>query len=584
MKLHLIIKIIKNPFRAYSAIVRRAHVFFRKRYFWFCYVSDLIPRIINTQYTPYNALIPEQFKIRDESILKQAYHSLEKYGDFFGISIDDQLPPWHEDVRLRANNNPDRFFSYAWYSAIKIHPHCGNDLGPDIKVPWMLGRMNHVTVWAYAYNHTGDALFLGRCIEHLEDFLDKNVPYYGVQWTCTMEVALRSINIILTLSLIDDLPLALKQRLYISLRYHEWYIQNHWELYDGKTNNHYLSNLVGYWWLCSFFKSRKKLTWCALQLIQEVEKQQLHDGAWYEGSTAYHGLSTDLIGVALAIDKDDFLYSLKNTYTRMVEVDSFFKYDENKRILIGDNDSSPVQHPLLLRLMRQQRQSFSGTFSLPAFGLDGYKKHSLHVSLRHHVYNARQPSGHFHDDCNVITLAIHKTACIVDPGTYVYTSNILWRNKLRDVSTHGTCYLPAKKKQWPDCFANNLKVQEYHGAIAENADHIIFAAACSCRGFVHERFVHVNESKKLIKLTDYIKGSSENIIWQLPIRGIIVRSSETFIEFNTDGVIWQLQGQKKWCINYGSYAPSYGKLEPIIYVSLSPDNNQKSVETIITWR
>lgn len=588
---HLLIflKIVKNPQRAFFALHRRMRAVFICWYVWIYYQCGFIIDESNVKQLwlfPHILIIPDSFTTYDQSIIDCAYKSLDVYGDFLGVRINDAVPPWHEDVRLRATNNPQRFFLNAWYSTIKIHVHTGSDLGPDVKIPWMVGRLNHVSLWAYAFHHTKDQQFLDASVKHLEDFLRRNPPFFGVQWMCTMEVALRAINVILTFSFLNKhLFEALREQLISSLYYHWWYIGNHWEWYDGKTNNHYLSNLVGYWWLCSFFKNmntmHQEAEWCVQQLIKEVEKQQLPDGAFYEGSTAYHRLSTDLVSIALAIDADDLLYSLKEKYALMEKVDSSFEYDENQRIFIGDNDSSPVLHPELLRLLRPKQLDQWGNFSLQHFGLDSYKNDSLHVTVRQHVYTPQQPTGHFHDDCNAITLAINKTACIVDPGTYVYTASLPWRNKLRDVSAHGTCYMQ-REKNWENCFANTVSVQKYHGTHHSSNGFSHITATCSCRGFKHERSVVIDSVQKKIIMTDFVYGFSERVIWQLTIRGIVVRTTDYLIEFNTEGVIWQLHMQQKWRIDKTTNAPSYGILEPLILVSMYLENNQ-NIETIIRW-
>jgi hypothetical protein len=578
----LLIKIVKNPRRACAAFYRRMRVFFKKFYFWICFKTHRILYIHTFKNYEYKPIIPEQLKKPDYRIIKCAYASLDIYGNFLGVQINDPLPPWNEDVRLRDKNNAARFFEKIWYSKIKISVHEGTDLGSDIKVPWMLGRLNHLTLWAYAYYHTKDEHFLKKCILHLEDFIEKNPPYYGVQWTCAMEVALRAINIIISISLLDKEILAdLKKRLYNFLMYHVWYIQNHWELYDGKTNNHYLSNLVGYWWLCSFFKINDERRWCGEKIIKEVEKQQLSDGTFYEGSTAYHRLSTDLISMALAIDTDGLLFSLKEKSEKMEQVCTHFHYNENDMILIGDNDSSPVLHPQLLDLMRQKPHQVQGIFNLKDFGLDILKNDTMHVTLRHHVYNPRQPSGHFHDDCNAITLALNNKLCIVDPGTYVYTSSLPWRHALRASSAHATCFLRGNKKQ-VSCFNNPIKEKKYSGATYSDDRQTLLSSSCDCQNFVHERYVDINPRAQKIIIQDYISADKRNVVWQLPVRGKIIRTTNNTIEFDTDDVIWHLHLQQKWCINQAWYAPSYGILEPIISVVIQEVKDR--ITTSITWR
>ncbi len=580
---HLFIKAINNPQRAWSALIRRMRVFFKKFYFWLIFRLNLMPRF---HCVSEDLVLPEAFKFRDNEVIMQAYNALNTYGDFLGVTINDQSPPWNEDVRLRDTHNTMRFFSNAWYSTIKITTHQGLDLGPDIKVPWMLGRLNHLSLWAYAYYHTKDALFLDAIIHHLHDFFEKNPPYYGVQWVCTMEVALRAINLILTYQLLESSSKHINDAIIHSLNYHWWFIKNHWEIYDRKTNNHYLSNLVSYWWLCNFFKSNSMQTqkeWCAIQLCTEVEKQLLPDSSFYEGSSAYHRLSTDLVALALAIDSDNLLHSIDGKYKSVEEIDELFEYDQNQRVLIGDNDSSPVLHPVLLKLLRPKIKKKEGVFILKNFGLDILKQNDLHVTLRHHVYDARQPSGHFHEDCNAFTLAINKIACIVDPGTYLYTSSVSWRNKFRNASIHATC---SSKLRTPmsDCFALPIHEKIYTGNSYKFDDIVTMNSICDCRKFLHERTMQVNMNQKEIGISDFIScHNQDDISWHLPFRGNILSVGNDSIDIETDGIRWQIKLQKKWCISKEFYAPSYGKLEPINSISIKLDGIQTNLLTKIHW-
>ncbi len=48
------------------------------------------------------------------------------------------------------------------------------------------------------------------------------------------------------------------------------------------------------------------------------------------------------------------------------------------------------------------------------FGLSVIKTDVWHLTLRHHAYNALQPSGHFHNDIGSVTLAVNRIPVIVD--------------------------------------------------------------------------------------------------------------------------------------------------------------------------
>lgn len=81
--------------------------------------------------------------------------------------------------------------------------------GIDVKVPWELSRMQHLIqfVWAYMLAGKGDKEFENPKVYEREfqdeilDFISVNPPKFGVNWTCTMDVAIRAANWILVYDL-----------------------------------------------------------------------------------------------------------------------------------------------------------------------------------------------------------------------------------------------------------------------------------------------------------------------------------------------------------------------------------------------
>ena len=81
--------------------------------------------------------------------------------------------------------------------------------GIDVKVPWELSRMQHLIqfVWAYMLAGKGNKEFENPKVYEREfqdeilDFISANPPKFGVNWTCTMDVAIRAANWILVYDL-----------------------------------------------------------------------------------------------------------------------------------------------------------------------------------------------------------------------------------------------------------------------------------------------------------------------------------------------------------------------------------------------
>ena len=78
---------------------------------------------------------------------------------------------------------------------------CGR-AGADIKLPWELARCQHWPLLGQAYRLTGDDRFAAEIARELRDFMEANPIGIGVNWTCTMDVALRAANWAIALELI----------------------------------------------------------------------------------------------------------------------------------------------------------------------------------------------------------------------------------------------------------------------------------------------------------------------------------------------------------------------------------------------
>src|SRR5690606_13169242 len=70
----------------------------------------------------------------------------------------------------------------------------GDVLGADVKVPWELARMQHLSALGWGYAIKKDSLFVTEFQNQILDFIAANPPRYGVNWVCTMDVGIRIAN------------------------------------------------------------------------------------------------------------------------------------------------------------------------------------------------------------------------------------------------------------------------------------------------------------------------------------------------------------------------------------------------------
>lgn len=364
----------------------------------------------------------------------------------FGTCTHGLTPTvWHIDICLQqANKTADAYFPPLHVDRIQLNlAGSGNERVKDIKVPWELSRMQQLVVLARGYQQYHDERYVQAIYRQLQHWIEHNPYLYGVNWLCAMEVGMRASNIILALAQLvqtdvcDDVSL----HIYLaSLYQHMEFIEYHWEWYDGRTSNHYLADLVGYLYLCWLFYdlpgTRKRTTWVYAQIVSEMHKQVYPEGTDYEGSTTYHTLVLELFEYATVLLKL-LDYQLPTWFVeRLARMRIFVQwcsYAPGKMIMIGDCDSGSLVWPGFVSVDNNVPQ---GTMQYAAFGLTILRTERIHMSLRHHAYEQRQPSGHFHNDAGSITLAIDGIPVIVDPGSFLYTAWPTWRNEFRSASMH----------------------------------------------------------------------------------------------------------------------------------------------------
>ncbi len=171
----------------------------------------------------------------------------------------------------------------------------------DVKYPWELARCQHWVTLGQAFQLSGDERFAREIARELDDFVEANPVGIGINWTCTMDVALRAVSWALGLELVHSsrrLEASFWRRAYAALFDHGVFIRGNLENTYEVTSNHFLSNVVGLWFLGAAFADLPQgAAWKAFaraSLEQEIDVQVLPDGADFESSVPYHRLVAEL--------------------------------------------------------------------------------------------------------------------------------------------------------------------------------------------------------------------------------------------------------------------------------------------------
>ena len=370
----------------------------------------------------------------------------------------------------------------------------------DVKLVWELGRCQHWVTLGQAYCLSEDARY-GRELAHqLDDFMQANPVGIGIQWTCTMDVAIRALNWALALSLMRScsaVSVDFWRRAYDALFAHGQFIFHNLENTYEVTSNHFLSNIVGLYYLASVFQDLPQgAEWdvfCREQLEREIECQVLDDGADYESSVPYHRLVLELfLGAArLGVWHNKPLSEAYHARLhKMLEFLAGILRPDGKMPQIGDADDGRLhictdygtwlpqdgRHVLapaayLLNEARWLSQAgpggeweaawwgFEGTSMpngsdagldtgpaalptvatvFPQAGLVSVRQETAYLLISNGIVGTKGFGNHKHNDQLSFEYHGHGIPLLVDPGSYVYTGDPESRNVFRSTAYHNT--------------------------------------------------------------------------------------------------------------------------------------------------
>lgn len=172
--------------------------------------------------------------------------------------------------------------------------------GIDIKIPWELARCQHLPFLARLYKATRNQKYKKEITCEIFDFIASNPVDYGVNWKCTMDVAIRVSNWIMALDLIGEkLDENIENIISKSIYQHCIFIRYHLEDQRDYRGNHYLSDIVGLLFSSTFFEPegliKKIQEFAIIKLISSIDEQFYEDGGNFESSLPYHRLSLELV-------------------------------------------------------------------------------------------------------------------------------------------------------------------------------------------------------------------------------------------------------------------------------------------------
>lgn len=496
--------------RLRGKIWRLMVLYFKLQKFWILSKKvDNPPSILSLlKQGSFQLALPVEYT-QDEKIVLMADGFARHVFDILG-SGPMQLPPvldWYYEFKKDNVRNPfnstDTSFSYATYAQVfhqDVPVFSTNSnfftYTEDIKVLWEIGRMHHLSTLGMAYGVNKDERYVQAFVGDISSFQNQVSFAYGVHWKCPMDVAIRAINLIWARHFFQEacsLQFWQKydQMLYQHMIYLEWNFEE-----SDKPNNHLLADYVGYFYLVAFFS---EFSWANKRLDKAIElvfngfaQQILADGTAYEGSTAYHRLDCELLLHATSLmqvlnRKNNLLEAM---LAQMFEFLAVMTDHGESLVTIGDDDSGRIVFGL-----RNNRDLKNTPHIFPHFGIGIIRTHRIHLTLRAPVIESWQPSGHFHHDALAMTLSVNGRRLFVDPGSFVYTANVAWRNQFKASISHNTFFMQQAACKNGDLFQTEL---EYIMGSVALEDTRLVAKAKMINGVELSRVVECHDQEVLI--------------------------------------------------------------------------------------
>lgn len=386
--------------------------------------------------------------------------------------------------------NLDPLSGFDWPLAHHADINLTRNDGSDVRVVWELNRMAQLITLGRAYAVTDNQRFSTEVVRQLATWREQSPVGRGVNWNCAMEVALRAMNLLAAFELFLRAPQMNEAELAELLRMfaqHGAHIRRNLEFSHIATSNHYLADVTGLLWLGLMLPELEEATeWRKFglqELLSEMDKQLLPDGADYEASTGYHRLKLEM-----------FLYSFVLCHINAIDIDQRY-WDKLRGMieylraylrpdggapLIGDTDSGQLlpivrrtgdDHVYVLALgaavfqeprfkIRGSRPPEEVLWILGEQGVRDYqalpdgeppqsqafpdagtyilRQDDLYLLFNASGSGANGRGSHGHNDALSIEVSACGTAFIVDPGSYVYTADLHERHRFRSTAYHST--------------------------------------------------------------------------------------------------------------------------------------------------
>lgn len=417
-----------------------------------------------------------------EELIARAADALAHRVDLLGSGKTELEPliDWNTDFKTGLSWSP-RYFADIEYN--------NPDRPSDVKVPWELSRLQWLMPAGQAFLVTGDDRYAHTVRDVLEQWIIANPCGGSVNWSCTMEAALRTLTWVWFFHVFHDAPSwrdeDFRFRFLRALYLHVEFTDRHIERSDVN-GNHYTADAAALVVGGLFFGAGKgperwqNEGWRILS--EEIERQVFQDGVDFEASVPYHRLVAELFlwpamhrsAQGLPVEwvyreRLSVMARFTRAYSRIDGSVPLWGDADDARALpfgcqaINDHRYLPTLIGLYLNDLSLCHDTAAAVGevtwaagpeavrrwieNLPAEPVSqAFPDGGFYVmrSARDHVFIDCGPlglagrGGHGHNDCLAFEAMLDGVQIISDCGAYLYTASYVDRNLFRSTGYHNT--------------------------------------------------------------------------------------------------------------------------------------------------
>ena len=578
---------------------------------------------------PSDKLLSSEIELTEEEkqrIINLANEVCENQYTVFGIKIPDITAVWSSDPET----------GYTWpnvlYSDVRKYAPPGRkiDGDNDIKCPWELCSMHFLVTLAQAYFLTRNGKYYRKYYELIDSWIANNPIGYGVNWCCSMDVAIRAINIIIAASIFHSVNSDFEcdfKKYHEMLYQHMLFVRDNLE-YGLARENHFLSDVVGLKMIAQCFlgdsDADKIYNFALKTFLGEITYEICADGVDNEASTCYHALVFELFLLGIATDVNaarKISTRAKQRISRMrnftQELCEFEMYP-----IVGDNDSGRILDMTAQQLQKKELVCFcDAIFGFSKIERDPYSKWLSvalvspiedSITLKSCVQNYKKGGfgiydngifrimlhagsigrkgmgSHGHNDQLSFVLDCNGESFIIDPGSYVYERHLIQRDRFRGTGIHNVPQLGLYEQNE---IAPDKPFKMKHQTFAEftvtgdsNQGKIkgLHKGYCDKAGSLAKRKVSINKS--VVGVEDIITGSytgKVSMLFTLAPDVKIVETGEGILLKKKNTLLFQAHNCKVAVVD-AEYSLNYNEKKGTKAIRLECEKSEPEMKLLIT--